>query len=132
LLAVAAVVAAADADRDIADFLDLNGDRRISFDEFVHSIAVKAVRQLDEDKDGVLSPAEAARSGNTGDAGTHAIDHADADGDRQVTHGELVQAIRANPGVRALFQKHDKDGDDFLSESELRDLHGVPLIRIQF
>jgi hypothetical protein len=42
-----------DAKHKIAEFLDLDGDKRISYEEFVHSMAVQAIRDMDSDKDGI-------------------------------------------------------------------------------
>jgi Ca2+-binding EF-hand superfamily protein len=133
-LTAASVVPAADTDQTVEDFFDLNDDHRISYDEFVHSMAVKAMREMDSDKDGLLSPAEAAGSGAKAHAHIPPIDSskADANGDDQVSIDELEQAIRTHTGVHALFRKLDKDGDDFLSESELKSIHDVPLIHLKF
>jgi hypothetical protein len=58
MLAVASNSGAADSDphRTLPELSDLNGDHRISYDEFVHSVAVKAMREMDEDKNGLLTP----------------------------------------------------------------------------
>ncbi len=134
LLTVASAARADDTDNAVTEFLDLNGDHKISYDDFVHSIAVKAMREMDEDKNGLLSPAEGASSGSKGDASSPAISFskADTDGNGQVSFEELSEAIHANTGTRALFQNLDKDGDGSLSGPELKSIHGVPLIRLPF
>ena len=124
----------ADTDRTIEDFLDLNDDHRISYDEFVHSMAAKAMREMDADKNGVLTPAEAAASSAKGHTDAPPIDFskADTNGDGRVSTEELKQAIRTHTGVHELFQTHDKDGDSFLDESEVKSIQVVPLIRFHF
>jgi Ca2+-binding EF-hand superfamily protein len=131
---VASANPAADTDRTIEDFLDLNDDHRISYDEFVHSMAVKAMREMDADKNAVLTPAEAAASSAKGhmDAPTIDFSKADTNGDGRVSTEELKQAIRTHKGVHELFQAHDKDGDGFLDESEVKSIQVVPLIRFHF
>ncbi|MEO8009325.1 MAG: EF-hand domain-containing protein [Betaproteobacteria bacterium] len=61
-ITVASAESAADSDRKIGEFLDLNDDRKISYDEFVHSMAEKAMRELfqnhDKDRDGYLDGPE--------------------------------------------------------------------------
>jgi len=133
LLTAATVVCADDTDHIIAEFLDLNGDHRISYDEFVHSVAVKAMREMDRDNNGLLTPAEVAASDAKVDATSPAISFskADTNGDGSVSIDELDHALAANPGVRVLFQNIDRDHDGFLSDSELRNSHGVPLIQFR-
>lgn len=58
----------------------------------------------------------------------HNFSKVNANGDGSVSIDEQNRAIGANPGVRALFQKLDTNGDGFLSEPELQHSHGVPLI----
>jgi Ca2+-binding EF-hand superfamily protein len=131
-VSVASDDTAADSDQTIGDFLDLNDDHRISYDEFVHSMAVKAIREMDADRDGTLSPAEVATSSAKGHADVPPIDFskADSNGDGQLSLDELKQAI--DVAVRAHFPKLDKNGDGFLDESEVRSIHEVPLIRFHF
>jgi Ca2+-binding EF-hand superfamily protein len=140
LLAVTTAVGAADSDRTVSQYLDLNGDHRISYDEFVHSMAVKVMSEMDEDKNDLLTPSEVASSAAKGDVNTLSFNFSeiDSNGDGQVSLDELEQALRANNGVVAQFRKLDQDGDGFLSESELDSidretlLHATPQIRIQF
>ena len=139
-LAVLTVVSAAhaadttDPDRAIAEFLDPDGDHRISYEEFVESVATKAVREMDANKDGSLSQPEVAATNINGAASFPAIDFhkADADHDGKLSLEELKQAIGANADVEALFHALDKDGDGLLSESELGAIHSVPLVRLPF
>ncbi len=48
LLNMASIVHADDVGLTIAEFLDSNNDGKISYDEFVHSMALKAIREMDE------------------------------------------------------------------------------------
>jgi Ca2+-binding EF-hand superfamily protein len=131
---VASADSAAETDRTIGDFLDLNDDHRISYDEFVHSMAVKAMREMDADRDGTLTPAEAASSRAKASADLPPMDFfkADANGDGSVSTEELEKAIRTHTGAHELFRNHDKDGDGFLDESEVKSFGGIPLIRFHF
>jgi Ca2+-binding EF-hand superfamily protein len=131
---LASAESAADSDRKIGEFLDLNDDHKISYDEFVHSMAEKAMREMDADKDDTLTPAETAAARAKGHPDIAPIDFrkADTNGDGQVSAGELEQALRAHPGVRQLFQNHDKDGDGYLDGAEVNSIGEVPLIRFHF
>jgi Ca2+-binding EF-hand superfamily protein len=134
LLAVAFAVGAADSDRTIAGFADSNGDQRISYDEFADGMSAAALREMDKNGDGAVTPAETASAGGQGNIGATpiVISGADADGDGKVSRDELSQAIRDAAPVRATFQSYDTDGDGFLSASELNAMQSTPQIRIQF
>lgn len=139
LLAVAPVAGAADsADTaptpTISGFIDLDGDHRISIDEFIHNAVTKAMREKDADKDGSLSASEAAAAENEENSGATELNFSavDANGDGRVSLDELKQALHANPDVNQLFQKLDKDQDGFLSESELQENDAAPLFRFKF
>jgi hypothetical protein len=134
LFAVSSVVRGADTDPSISGFQDFNGDHRISHDEFVHNMAVKSMREMDTDKNGFLPPDEMTASAAKGEGNSPHINfsEADANGDGKVSLDELEQAIRAKTDVHVLFQKLDKDKDGFLNESELKEVHGVPLIIFRF
>lgn len=139
LLALVSNAGADDVDRNIAEFIDTNGEKHISYDEFVHSAAVKALRELDANKDGLLNRAEAASSGVRQSAAIPSIGFSDADanGDGHLSLNELEQALRGHPGVTESFLKLDRNGDTMLSPSELKgidgrsSLHAVPQVRIR-
>lgn len=82
---------AAEPDRTVSEFLDSNGDHRISYDESVHSLAVKAMREMDTYQNSRLTRAEVARQRSKSDAGAPTVefDGSDADGDGQVSLEEL-------------------------------------------
>jgi len=134
LMPWAHIAHADDAKHKIAEFLDLDGDKRISYEEFVHSMAVQAIRDMDSDKDGHLSAAEAKQSAAPENTSIPALDfHAiDLNGDGKISLDELKQALGANADVEAIFRRLDIDGDGFLSEAELQGSHGTPQIRFRF
>jgi Ca2+-binding EF-hand superfamily protein len=109
------------ASRAISEFLDANGDGRISYEEFVHSVAVKAMREMDADKNGVLTPSEVTRGGPPSDAPVPTIKFGEIDtnGDGWLSRVELETALRDNASVRVRFRNLDWDQDGFLSQYEL-------------
>ena len=137
VIAIAAMLpdaGVADADLTILGVLDLNGDRHISFDEFVHGTAVKTLRELDANQDGFLSPSEAASSEARRDPRNPALrfSEVDTNHDGRVSLEELKQALHANPVMHNLFEELDEDRDRVLSQTEAKRLWSVPLIRLQF
>jgi Ca2+-binding EF-hand superfamily protein len=62
----------------------------------------------------------------------------DVSGDGRVSLEELKRALPGNPNLNQQFRNLDKDGDGFLSESELNStdgeafLHADPQIRVRF
>ena len=134
LLNMASIVHADDIGLTIAEFLDSNNDGKISYDEFVHSMAVKAIREMDENKDSFLMSSEIASSVAKGNAQISALNFSkiDTNSDGRISLEELKQALGAHADVETLFKKLDTNGDGFLSNSELEGIHEVPLIRIHF
>ena len=131
LLNMASIVHADDVGQTIAGFLDLNDDGHISYDEFVHSMAIEAIREMDENKDGFLMRSEVASSREKGNAQIPALNFSkvDTNGDGRICLDELKQALGANADVEALFKKLDTNWDGFLSESELKPRREAPVIR---
>ena len=133
MLTLASLVHAADTDRVTPKLIDLNGDHQISYDEFVHSAVAKAMHEMDQDKNGFLTPAEiAARGANKAASVVIDFSKADSNGDGRLSNDELTQALHAHPRVHTLFEKLDQNNDGVLTEPELKNLHGVPLIWIEF
>ena len=138
LPATAAGSGAGASDPSASEFLDTNGDGQISYDEFAHSVSVKAMREMDTDKSGTLSPSEAAARKLAADLKLPTLNFADADanGDGQLSQDELESALHDHPGVKSWFQNLDQDNDGSISQSELdrfppgSGLQGVPQIVI--
>jgi hypothetical protein len=126
------------SDRTASEFLDTNGDGQISYDEFAHSVSVKAMREMDTDKSGTLSPSEAAARKLAANLKLPTLNFADADanGDGQLSQDELEGALHDHPGVKSWFQNLDQDKDGSISQPELdrfppgSGLQGVPQIVI--
>lgn len=124
--------------RVISGYLDSNGDGRISYDEFVHSVAAKAMREMDADHNKVLTRSELKSVGSAADrsALTIKLQDVDANKDDQVSLTELEKALRKGEDAKKWFSTIDRNGDGYISKSELDDYaHGtgpqvVPQIRI--
>ncbi len=105
--------------------IDLDGDKRISYDEFVHSAAVKAMRDvMDADKSGKLSRSEVQASGAGSANETVRLEFSkiDSNGDGQIDMDELKKPLAEHPQMKKAFQdlRGCKDKDGYLSGPELQ------------
>jgi Ca2+-binding EF-hand superfamily protein len=120
--------------------IDLDGDKRISYDEFVHSVAVQAMRDMDADKSGKLSRSEVQASGAGSANGTVQLEFSkiDSNGDGQIDMDELKKPLAEHPQMKKAFQDLDRDKDGYLSGPELNGYDNgshervVPQISISF
>jgi Ca2+-binding EF-hand superfamily protein len=120
--------------------IDLDGDKRISYEEFVHSAAVQAMREMDTDKNGAISRGEVQASGPRPANGPVPLvfSKIDSNGDGQVDLDELKKPLADSPEMRKAFQDLDKDNDGYLSGPELNGFDNgthvrvVPQISIEF
>ena len=115
-----------------SELYDLNGDGRISYDEFLYSAGAKAMRELDADKDGVITPSEIASGRLPADASVPTIrfGEIDTDGNGQISRQELENALRDNASMKMWFRKFDQNGDGFISGPELDRLSTKTGIRV--
>ena len=129
---------------DNRGMIDLNGDKRISYEEFVHSAAARAIESMDADKNGMVNRSEAAAAArraaeearapapsaiptsNAAPAPAPApapvpvtVTGADANGDGQVNIEELKKPLREHPVMIKAFNDLDRNKDGYLSPAEL-------------
>jgi Ca2+-binding EF-hand superfamily protein len=120
--------------------IDLDGDQRISYDEFVHSAATHAMQSMDADKNGTLSRSEVkAGSPKKGDGPAPLrLTKIDSNGDGQVDLEELKKPLAGHADMKKAFNALDKDKDGYLSGPELNGVDNgtqmrvVPQISIRF
>jgi Ca2+-binding EF-hand superfamily protein len=120
--------------------IDLDGDNRISYEEFVHSAAVKAMREMDTDYSGSLSRSEVmtARPVGAGGPAPLVFTNIDSNGDGQVGLDELKKPLAEQPDMKKTFRDLDTNNDGYLSGPELNGFDNgshervVPQISIGF
>jgi len=124
----------------ISKLIDLDGDQRISYDEFVHSAAANAMQEMDADKNGSLSRSEVTAAGaRRGDGPAPlTVTNVDSNGDGQVGLDELKKPLAEHEEMKKAFQALDKNKDGYLSGPELSGVDNgtqmrvVPQISIRF
>lgn len=120
--------------------IDLDGDKRISYDEFVHSAAARAMQEMDGDQDGLVSRSEASvpAAGSGVQPAAVKFSEADANNDGRVGLSELKKPLAESSEMKKAFQALDRDRDGYLSGPELSGIdHGtqmrvMPQIRLSF
>lgn len=140
LLAVIALAHAAGNDPPAVRLIDLDGDKRISYEEFVHSAAVRAMQEMDADQNGALSRSEVTAAGARPADGRVPLTFsaADSNGDGVVGMEELKKPLAESPEMKRRFQALDQDKDGYLSGPELNGYDNgghervVPQISIRF
>lgn len=117
--------------------IDLDGDKLISYDEFVHSAATGAMQEMDADNNGSLSRGEVTAAGARAGSGV-TVTNVDRNGDGQVNMDELKKPLAEHEDMKKAFQALDKDKDGYLSGPELSGVDNgtqmrvVPQISIRF
>jgi Ca2+-binding EF-hand superfamily protein len=111
--------------------IDLDGDKRISYDEFVHSAATHAMQSMDADKNGTLSRDEAkAGSARRGGPTPLKLTKIDSNGDGQVDLEELKKPLADHADMKKAFNALDKDRDGYLSGPELSGVDNGTQMRV--
>lgn len=113
----------------------LRGDRHISYEQFVESIAAKTMRELDTDKDGTLSRAEAEAAEDGSEDGVKVIAFVESKADRngQLSMEALKRAIAESAQVRTLYENLEQVVSASAPvRSELSPVQVVPQVRIRF
>ncbi len=127
VISIARAAGAADS-----GLIDLDGDKRISYDEFVHSAAVKAMKDMDTDKNGTLSRGEVRAAGSKPVSGSTQLDFSklDTNHDGQVSVTEIKKPLGEDPQMKKTFRDLDKNNDGYLSGAELNEVEGGAKMRV--
>jgi Ca2+-binding EF-hand superfamily protein len=138
LLGIAALAHAAGDGAPGTGLVDLDGDNRISYEEFVHSVALRAMQEMDADNSGTISRGEAAAAKPGNGPAPLLVPVVDSNGDGQIGLDELKKPLADSAEMKQAFQNLDKDHDGYLSGPELNGYDNgsheriVPQISIQF
>lgn len=117
----------------IEKFLHSDRNHRISYDEFVESIATKVMRDLDTDRDNALSRAEAQAAEGDEDVGVPVIGYTESDrNDGQMSLEALRRQIAASAKVRHMYDDLEKEWAAQPVGPEVASVRVLPQIRIRF
>jgi len=117
----------------IEKFLRSDRDHRVSYDEFVESIAAKMMRDLDTNRDNAISRAEAQAATGDEDAGVPVIGYIESDSsDGQMSLEVLRREIAASAKVRHMYDDLEKEWAAQPVGPEVASVRVLPQIRIRF
>jgi Ca2+-binding EF-hand superfamily protein len=125
---------AADNDAVVSEFIDGNKDHQISYDEFVHSLAIKAMHDIDKNKDGVIDFDEAteAHHNKNQDALNFNFPNTDNNANGNIDLNELEQTIKNDSKVKENYIHLDHNDDGLLDQSELTHTKPLSIIDLKF
>lgn len=110
---------------------DLNGDGKVSREEFAQTARKDAFAKLDKNGDGVVTWEEWKEADHSPQAWER-FKSVDLNGDGQITLMEFLSSKEVATDVNGLFITLDSDRDGCLSRGEVQRMKGVQILTIHF